>query len=132
MPVSMSFSPAFKASPRVGGGTPSGSIEANNKLGSRPCVRMSKIYRERESGNAMKSLFGQDHLSWKTEEQQGVFQGQGVYDAATADSTTQQQFSDRPCQTGGAPSSASYGQREEVRVTGSTAAPALAPRHRCH
>ena len=30
----------------------------------------------------MKSLFGQDHLSWKTEEQQGVFEGQGVYDAA--------------------------------------------------
>ena len=63
-------------------------------------MRQSKIYRTNESGNAMKSLFGQDHLSWKTDEQQGVFEGNGVYDAATA-ASTQQQVSDRPRATGG-------------------------------
>lgn len=75
MPVTMSFSP----SPRRGTAT---GIESGNKLGSRPVVRQSKLYREHESGNTMKSLFGQDHLSWKTQEQEGVFNGQGVYDAS--------------------------------------------------
>ena len=74
MPVTMSFSP----SPRRGNAT---GIESGNKLGSRPVVRQSKLYREHESGNTMKALFGHDHLSWKTEEQEGVFTGQGVYDA---------------------------------------------------
>ena len=96
----MSFSPAFKgASPRVNNHATG--IENGNKLGNRPVVRQSKLYRERESGNAMKSLFGQDHLSWKTNEQQGVFQGQGVYDAKTEDQTQQSP----PRATGADPSS---------------------------
>jgi hypothetical protein len=84
MPISMNFSPAYRGSPspRASGGANTG-IENGNKIGAKPCVRQSKIYRERESGNAMKSLFGQDHLSWKTDEQQGAFNGQGVYDAST-------------------------------------------------
>ena len=41
-----------------------GSIERGNRLGSRPCVRQSDIYRQRESGDAMKSMLGQDHLKW--------------------------------------------------------------------
>merc|ERR1719230_303913 len=64
-------------SPRPGTG-----IESGNKLGSRPVVRQSKIYRERESGNAMKSLLGHDNLAWDASQQQGVFSGQSVYDAA--------------------------------------------------
>lgn len=47
----------------------------------------SSADRERESGNAMKSIFGQDHLAWNTAEQEGVFKGHGVYDAATDDVT---------------------------------------------
>ena len=57
------------------------SIECNNKLGARPVVRQSKIYRQNESGNAMKSLFGQDHLAWDTSQLQGDFKGQSVFDA---------------------------------------------------
>lgn len=78
MPPSMSFSPAAFRSPRQNG----------NNGGARPVVRQSKIYRERESGNAMKGIFGQDHLAWKTDEQQGVFAGQGVYDAVQHDVTS--------------------------------------------
>ncbi len=57
------------------------SIERGNVLGSRPCVRQSKLYRTNESGNAMKALMGYDDIVWETEQQQGVFAGRGVYDA---------------------------------------------------
>jgi hypothetical protein len=67
------------ASPRQ----PLGGIETGNKLSQRPVVRQSKLYREKESGNAMKGIMGQDNLAWNTQEQEGVFSGQGVYDAAT-------------------------------------------------
>jgi len=70
MPPRMTFSPG-------GGG---GGIENGNRLGNRPVVRQSKIYRENESGNAMKGLLGQSNLAWDASQQQGVFQGQGVYD----------------------------------------------------
>eukprot|EP00325_Prymnesiales_sp_UTEX-LB-985_P004659 CAMPEP_0174703426 /NCGR_PEP_ID=MMETSP1094-20130205/7381_1 /TAXON_ID=156173 /ORGANISM="Chrysochromulina brevifilum, Strain UTEX LB 985" /LENGTH=167 /DNA_ID=CAMNT_0015901349 /DNA_START=72 /DNA_END=572 /DNA_ORIENTATION=- len=70
MPAVMKMhSPAF-ASPRPG------------EPGARPVVRQSKIYRANESGNAMKGIFGQDHLAWDVDQQQGVFQGQGVFDSA--------------------------------------------------
>ena len=67
---------------RINGGfsSPGHSIENGNRLGNRPVVRQSKIYRTNESGNAMKSLLGQDNLAWDTEKQQGVFSGQAVYD----------------------------------------------------
>jgi hypothetical protein len=74
MPATMKFHGA--ASPR--GPSPRG-IENGNKLGERPVVRQSKIYRTNESGNAMKSIFGQDHLAWDTDKQQGVFEGQAVF-----------------------------------------------------
>ena len=75
-------------------------FETGNRLGVRPVVRQSKLYRTNESGNAMKSLFGQDHLAWKTDAQEGVFAGQGVYDALTAStSSPQQQQAEAP--TGG-------------------------------
>ena len=33
-----------------------------NSLGTRSCVRQSKFYRQYESGNQLKELFGQNHL----------------------------------------------------------------------
>lgn len=78
MPPQMRMSPQY-SSPRGGG--IGGGIENGNRLGNRPVVRQSKIYRQNESGNAMKSLMGHDDLSWDTEKQQGVFAGQSVYDA---------------------------------------------------
>ena len=67
-----------------------GSIETGNKLADRPSVRMSKLYREKESGNAMKGIFGQDNLAWDTEKQEGVFVGQSVFDASTREQTAEQ------------------------------------------
>lgn len=57
------------------------SIENGNSLGERPVVRQSKIYRQNESGNAMKAALGHDELKWEIDALQGVFAGQGVYDA---------------------------------------------------
>ncbi len=73
----------MRMSPRYRSPGAAGGIENGNALGQRPVVRQSKLYRERESGNAMKGIFGQDNLAWNTEEQQGVFRGQGVFDAAS-------------------------------------------------
>ena len=60
---------------------PGASTENGNTLGTRPVVRQSKLYREKESGNAMKAAMGHDSLQWDTEALQGVFAGQGVYNA---------------------------------------------------
>lgn len=57
------------------------SIENGNRLGERPVVRQSKLYRQNESGNAMKAALGHDELKWETDALQGVFAGQGLYDA---------------------------------------------------
>jgi hypothetical protein len=62
---------------------PRASIENGNVLGQRPVVRQSKIYRVNESGNAMKAALGHDTLQWETERLEGVFAGQGVYDAVS-------------------------------------------------
>ena len=79
MPATMRFHNSPRgASPRA----PLQGIETGNKVGDRPVVRQSKIYRTNESGNNMKSIFGQDHLAWDVDKQQGVFDGQGVFDAA--------------------------------------------------
>jgi hypothetical protein len=97
MPPTMSFSPAAFRSPRSG-------IESGNSLGCRPVVRQSKLYREKESGNTMKGIFGQDHLSWKTNEQQGAFAGHGVFDAASG--STSHAGPAQPQATGAAPATA--------------------------
>ena len=60
---------------------PGASIENGNTLGQRPVVRQSKLYRKNESGNAMKAAMGYDDLQWDTEALEGVFAGQGLYDA---------------------------------------------------
>ena len=59
---------------------PYGTQNQNNMLGDRPVVRQSKIYRQNESGNAMKSLLGVENLAWNTDQQQGAYEGMGVYD----------------------------------------------------
>ncbi|CAE7579232.1 unnamed protein product, partial [Symbiodinium natans] len=40
------------------------SQNVGNSLGSRPCVRQTALYKQHESGNAMKALLGTPHLSW--------------------------------------------------------------------
>ena len=62
---------------------PEQSIENGNRLGTRPVVRQSALYRQNESGNTMKALLGHDDLAWETEQQEGVFKGRPVYQAAS-------------------------------------------------
>lgn len=58
-------------------------MERGNHLGTdRSVVRQSKLFRQNESGNAMKGLLGQENLSWDTEKKQGVFAGQHAFDAS--------------------------------------------------
>ena len=73
-------------------------FEVGNRLGNRPVVRQSQIYRTNESGNAMKDLLGHGDLRWDTHQQQGVFAGQAVYDAASGTYSGQQQQQPPPQQ----------------------------------
>jgi len=43
-------------------------------------VRQSRLYRQHESGNDVKSILGTDHLRWDTEHQEGAYKGQKVFD----------------------------------------------------
>ena len=60
----------------TGGGTQN----QNNILGDRACVRQSRLFREYESGNAVKGLLGSSHLQWKTDRQEGAYSGHAVFD----------------------------------------------------
>ena len=61
-----------------------GSIERGNSLGtSKTVTRQSRLYRQNESGNQLKELWGQDHLCWEVDRKQGVFAGHGVHDERT-------------------------------------------------
>ncbi len=51
-----------------------------NTLGSRSCVRQSKLYRQYESGNDVKAILGTSHLCWRTDQKEGAYKGQKVYD----------------------------------------------------
>jgi hypothetical protein len=81
------------------------SIENGNRLGARPVVRQSKLYRHNESGNTMKNLLGHQDLAWNEEQQEGVFAGQSVYDARTGTygGGALPQYGGAPHQSGGAP-----------------------------
>ena len=57
-----------------------GTQNQGNSLGDRACVRQSKLYRQHESGNDVKSILGTDHLRWDTEHQEGAYKGQKVFD----------------------------------------------------
>ena len=67
----------------MGERAPGGSIETGNRLGQRPVVRQSRLYREHESGNRMKAMLGHDDLTWDTDQQQGAFAGRPVFNAET-------------------------------------------------
>eukprot|EP00759_Apiculatamorpha_spiralis_P053526 PhF_6_TR6231/c1_g1_i1/m.9414 len=56
-----------------------GTQNQGNVLGSRPCVRQSKLYREKESGTAMKNLLGHGNLNWDPQHLQGAYEGQRVH-----------------------------------------------------
>lgn len=60
-----------------------GTQNQGNILGDRSCVRQSKLYRQYESGNSMKAIFGHDHLAWDTEKKEGAYAGQSLYDHNT-------------------------------------------------
>jgi len=63
----------------------SGSQNVGNKLGSKPCVRQSRLYRRNESGNAMKALLGSgEDLQWNEMKCEGAYANTGVYDAIAA------------------------------------------------
>lgn len=51
-----------------------------NTLGSRSCVRQSKLYRQYESGNDVKDILGTSHLCWRTDQKEGAYKGQKIYD----------------------------------------------------
>ena len=57
-----------------------GSIERGNMLGDRASVRQSRLFRQYESGNAVKSLLGTDSIVWDVDRKEGVFKGEPVYD----------------------------------------------------
>ncbi len=62
-----------------------------NVLGSRPCVRMSKTYRELLSGNAIKEAMGHDQLKWTINEQQGAYKGMRTWNDSRQPTLTPQQ-----------------------------------------
>jgi len=66
---------------RCGGdGISTAGQNCHNVLGSKPCVRQSRLYRERESGNAMKEAMGFG-TKWDTDRLEGAYAGMNAYDA---------------------------------------------------
>ena len=59
----------------------SGTQNQGNSLGDRPCVRQSKMYREREGGHDMKNLLGNGNLNWNVNKLQGAYAGMAAKDA---------------------------------------------------
>jgi len=50
-----------------------------NHIGTRSCVRQSKLFRMYESGNATKALLGQQSLQWDVDRKEGAYRGR-VFD----------------------------------------------------
>merc|ERR1711871_631593 len=81
---SRSWYTSSMASAQHDGFRATGSIERGNSLGSSKTVtRQSRLYRQNESGNQLKALWGQEHLCWDVNKKQGVFEGHGVHDERT-------------------------------------------------
>ena len=59
-----------------------GTQNQGNSLGTRSCVRQSKLFRQYESGNDVKGLLGQAAIQWDVNRKQGAYDGAPVYDAA--------------------------------------------------
>ena len=64
-----------------------GTQNQGNSLGTRSCVRQSKLFRQYESGNDVKGLLGQGAIQWDVNRKQGAYDGAPVYDA-TRDAPT--------------------------------------------
>ncbi|KAJ1485726.1 hypothetical protein T484DRAFT_1792436 [Baffinella frigidus] len=56
-----------------------GTQNQGNHIGTRSCVRQSKLYRQYESGNSMKDLMGHSSLAWNPNKKEGAYAG-AVYD----------------------------------------------------
>ncbi|CCW63579.1 unnamed protein product [Phytomonas sp. EM1] len=94
------------------GNGPGDSQNIGNLLGSRPCVRQSRLYREGCSGNAMKDILGQGELKWDTTRTEGCYKGGHVYDHNTKDNLAVQQEMERDQEK----TSAVEGEDEEIEV----------------
>jgi hypothetical protein len=82
-----------------------GTQNQGNVLGDRSCVRQSKLYRQYESGNSMKAIFGHDHLAWDTNKKEGAYAGQqSLYDHETNSFITEQNKQMHRETSAGAPS----------------------------
>jgi len=57
-----------------------GTQNQGNTLGSRSCVRQSKLYRQYESGNNVKDILGTPNLRWNTSKKEGAYDGHAIYD----------------------------------------------------
>mmetsp|Transcript_35388 Transcript_35388/g.100576 ORF Transcript_35388/g.100576 Transcript_35388/m.100576 type:complete len:331 (+) Transcript_35388:84-1076(+) len=57
----------------------SASQNVGNSIGTRSCVRQSKLFRMYESGNATKALLGQQSLQWDVNHKEGAYSGR-VFD----------------------------------------------------
>eukprot|EP00929_Paragymnodinium_shiwhaense_P111134 TRINITY_DN7875_c0_g1_i14.p2 TRINITY_DN7875_c0_g1~~TRINITY_DN7875_c0_g1_i14.p2 ORF type:complete len:170 (+),score=29.25 TRINITY_DN7875_c0_g1_i14:107-616(+) len=53
----------------------SNSQNTGNYIGSRSCVRQSKLFRMYESGNAAKEILGQGSLQWNVDRKEGAYSG---------------------------------------------------------
>lgn len=84
-PSSSPVSPPVSTSPLAARGAyhdpTSTSQNTGNHLGSRSCVRQSKLFRMYESGNAAKEILGQESLQWSVDRKEGVFAGHQVFDS---------------------------------------------------
>ena len=56
-----------------------GTQNQGNSLGDRPCVRQSKMYREREGGHDMKNLLGNGNLNWNVNKLEGAYSGMAAH-----------------------------------------------------
>jgi len=87
-----------------------------NMLRDRACVRQSKLFRQYESGNSVKALLGTANLQWNTQEKEGAFKGQPVWDHNTVAPTGSSAAFDhyrRLHREGGGPPSAQRQQEQQ-------------------
>ena len=59
----------------------SGSQNVGNVIGTKSSIRQSRLFREYESGNAVKGLLGQSSLQWNVNKKEGAYSGP-VYDSS--------------------------------------------------
>ncbi len=65
-----------------------------NMIGTRSTIRQSKLFRQYESGNEIKSLLGQQNLIWNINQKEGAYSGP-VYDHMTRRETREIRIGER-------------------------------------